>query len=58
MAMTMFPPCITADEWYERAKKATDRCDLELTKQWKGADKGLDDKVRRCCWPLRFRTSV
>ena len=37
---------LLADDWYERAKKATDRCDLELTKQWQGASKGLDDKVR------------
>lgn len=33
------------DDWYERAKKATDRCDLEMTKQWTGAAKGVDDKV-------------
>jgi len=33
------------DDWYERAKKATDRCDLELTQQWTGAKKGLADKV-------------
>lgn len=36
---------IPTDDWYERAKKATDRCDLELTQQWTGADKGLEDKV-------------
>ena len=33
------------DDWYERAKKATDRCDLELTQQWTGAKNGLADKV-------------
>lgn len=36
---------IPTDDWYERAKKATDRCDLELTQQTQGADKGLEDKV-------------
>jgi hypothetical protein len=36
---------IPNDEWYDRAKKATDRCDLELTKQVTGAKNGLADKV-------------
>jgi hypothetical protein len=36
---------IPTDDWYERAKKATDRCDLELTKKTQGAENGLDDKV-------------
>ncbi len=36
---------IPTDDWYERAKKATDRCDLELTKKTQGADKGVDDKI-------------
>lgn len=36
---------IPSDEWYERAKKATDRCDLELTHKTTGAENGLDDKV-------------
>lgn len=39
------PAAATADEWYERAKKATDRCDLELTYQTTGAKNGLADKV-------------
>ena len=34
-----------SDDWYERAKKATDRCDLELSQQVQGAANGLDDKV-------------
>jgi len=33
------------DEWYDRAKTATDRCDLELTTQVTGGDKGLADEV-------------
>ena len=33
------------DDWYDRAKKATDRCDLELTQQTQGAKNGLEDKV-------------
>ena len=36
---------IPSDDWYEKAKKATDRCDLELTYQTTGAEKGLADKV-------------
>jgi hypothetical protein len=36
---------IPTDDWYERAKKATDRCDLELSYQTQGAENGLDDKV-------------
>lgn len=36
---------IPTDDWYEKAKKATDRCDLELTYQTQGAENGLDDKV-------------
>jgi len=36
---------IPTDEWYFRAKKATDRCDLELSYDVPGADKGLADKV-------------
>jgi hypothetical protein len=36
---------IPDDDWYQRAKKATDRCDLELSYQTRGADKGLEDKV-------------
>ena len=36
---------IPTDDWYERAKKATDRCDLELTQKTQGAENGLDDKV-------------
>jgi hypothetical protein len=38
-------PATAADDWYERAKKATDRCDLELTYQTTGAQNGLADKV-------------
>jgi hypothetical protein len=33
------------DEWYERAKKATDRCDLELHEQIVGGKNGLKDEV-------------
>lgn len=33
------------DEWYDRAKKATDQCDLELTHKTQGAENGLEDKV-------------
>ena len=35
------------DDWYDRAKKATDRCaGNELTMQVQGAKNGMDDKVR------------
>lgn len=33
------------DDWYDRAKKATDRCDLELHEQIQGGKKGLSDEV-------------
>lgn len=36
---------VPTDDWYDRAKKATDRCDLELTEQTQGAKNGLDDKI-------------
>lgn len=36
---------IPTDEWYDRAKRATDRCDLELTQQVQGGSKGLADKI-------------
>ena len=36
---------IPTDEWYETAKKATDRCDLELHGKIQGAENGLEDKV-------------
>jgi hypothetical protein len=36
---------IPTDEWYFRAKKATDRCDRELSRDVEGAERGLDDKV-------------
>ena len=36
---------IPTDDWYDRAKKATDRCDLELHGKIQGAENGLDDKV-------------
>ena len=36
---------IPTDDWYERGKKATDRCDLELTQKIQGAENGLEDKV-------------
>lgn len=36
---------IPTDEWYVRAKKATDRCDLELHQRIVGGERGLDDKV-------------
>lgn len=36
---------IPTDDWYERAKKATDRCDLEMHQKIIGAENGLDDKV-------------
>ena len=36
---------IPTDDWYDRAKKATDRCDLELHGKIQGAEKGLDDKI-------------
>lgn len=36
---------IPTDDWYERAKKATDRCDLELHGKIQGAEHGLEDKV-------------
>jgi hypothetical protein len=36
---------IPTDDWYSRAKKATDRCDLELHGKIQGAEHGLDDKV-------------
>ena len=37
---------VAADEWYERAKVATDACELQLTYETQGAKNGLDDKVR------------
>ena len=40
---------IPTDEWYDRAKIATDQCELELTYETRGAKNGLDDKV----WPQR-----
>lgn len=33
------------DAWYDLAKKATDRCDLELHQQITGGEKGLADEV-------------
>ena len=36
---------IPNDDWYEKAKKATDRCDLELHGKIQGAEHGLEDKV-------------
>lgn len=36
---------IPTDEWYDRGKRATDRCDLELTRMTQGAEHGLDDKI-------------
>jgi hypothetical protein len=36
---------IPTDEWYERAKKATDRCDLEVHGGLQGAENGMEDKV-------------
>lgn len=36
---------VPTDDWYERAKKATDRCDLELHGKIQGAENGLDDKI-------------
>ncbi len=36
---------IPTDDWYDRAKKATDRCDLELHGKIQGAENGLEDKV-------------
>ena len=33
------------DDWYDRAKRATDECDLELTYQAQGASNGLEDKI-------------
>lgn len=36
---------VPTDDWYVRAKNATDRCDLELSEQVTGAEKGLADKV-------------
>ena len=33
------------DDWYDLAKKATDRCDLELHEQIVGGDKGMADDV-------------
>ena len=40
-----FPRAPLSDDWYERAKRATDRCDLELTQQTQGAKNGLADEV-------------
>ena len=36
---------IPTDEWYDIAKRATDRCDLTLTNGIQGAANGLEDKV-------------
>jgi hypothetical protein len=33
------------DDWYDLAKKATDRCDLEVHQQIVGGDKGMADDV-------------
>ena len=33
------------DEWYDRAKRATDRCDLELHQQIQGGANGMDDDI-------------
>jgi hypothetical protein len=36
---------VPTDDWYDTAKRATDRCDLELHGKITGAEHGLDDKV-------------
>lgn len=36
---------IPTDDWYDRAKVATDRCDLELHEQIQSGHRGLSDEV-------------
>lgn len=36
---------VPTDEWYDKTKRMTDRCDLELTEQTPGARNGLADEI-------------
>ena len=39
------PPVSAADDWYDRAKRVTDNCDLELTQETQGASNGVADEI-------------